>query len=186
MSAPSGGAAVANARKVTRYSPGMCQQFVRGIAWQVSALYPSAIDAWHGAKDRHPGDRRPPLGAPLYYSGGKFGHVVVCTQGGTNKMRSTDMPSSGVVGEGDIEWIERNWGYRYLGWTGDINGVSLPLGTDEDEMKDEDFKRIRKIVNEEVARVWTTRIDVNKPDGSETKKSTAQVIRETLQRVQKG
>lgn len=183
MTAPSGKAALANAREVDTYPPGYCQKYVRS-AWEVASLYGSAIDAWYGAVERHPGDRKPPLGAPLYYEGGQYGHVVINRQADTNGIRGTDMPSSGVVGEDVIAWVENHWGYRYLGWTGDINSVDLPLDR-EDEMNDEDFKRIRSIVADEVDKVWAKKIDVDKPDGTPTKKSTAQVIRETLQRVQK-
>lgn len=184
MTAPSGKAAVANARAVDRYSPGYCQQYVRLVAWEVGALYGSAIDAWYGAVERHPGDRTPPLGAPMYYEGGNYGHVVINSQANTERIRGTDMPSSGVVSEDVIAWVENNWGYRYLGWTGDINGVDLPLGEkDDDEMNADDWEKLRKIVREEV---WEKRLDVDKPDGSPTKKSAGQIIRETLQRVQKG
>ena len=44
-------------------------------------------------------------------------------------------------------WPERSWGYEYLGWTGDINGVDLPLGGGEDEVKDEDIEAIAHRVN---------------------------------------
>jgi hypothetical protein len=33
------------------------------------------------------------------------------------------------VSDTDLDWPVRNWGYVYLGWTGDINGVDLPLGS---------------------------------------------------------
>ena len=156
--------------------------YVRAEAWQIGALYGDAIDAWHGAVDRHPGDRTPPLGAPLFYEGpGVHGHIVICTRANSAEMRSTDMPSSGVVSEDVIAWIENHWGGKYLGWTEDLNAVDLPLET-EDEMKEEDFDRIRKIVRQEV---WEKDLPVNKPDGTETKKSAKQIIRETLQRVQK-
>jgi hypothetical protein len=56
-------------------------------------------------------------------------------------MRSTDCPSSGRVGDEAIAWIENNWGYDYLGWTGDLNGIDLPLGStgtgDDVELDDE-------------------------------------------------
>jgi hypothetical protein len=181
MTAPSGQAALANARDVDTYPPGYCQKYVRS-AWRVASLYGSAIDAWYGAVDRHPGDRTPPLGAPLYYEGGQYGHVVINTVADTQKMRGTDMLSSGVVSEDVIGWIENHWGYRYLGWTGDINGVDLPLGNKDDEMNDEDFKRIRNIVREEM---WEKQLPVDKPDGSQTKKAAGQMLREILQRLQK-
>jgi hypothetical protein len=180
MTASGGKEALANARAVTTYPPGYCQKYVRS-AWEVASLYGSAIDAWYGAVERHPGDRTPPLAAPMYFEGGNYGHAIINAGADTQKIRSTDMPSSGVVSEDVIAWIENNWGYRYLGWTGDINGVDLPLER-EDEMNDEDFKRIRNIVREEM---WEKKLPVDKPDGSETKKAAGQMLREILQRLQK-
>ena len=75
MTAPNGRAAVDNAREFNRYDVGMCLKFVRGEAWQIGALYLSAIDAWDGAKWKHR-DRKVPLGAPVFYRGGEHGHIV--------------------------------------------------------------------------------------------------------------
>lgn len=178
MTAASGKEAVANARKFTRYDVGMCQKFVRGEAWEIGSLYGSAIEAWHGAMHKHPGDRNPPLGAPMFYSGGQYGHVVIRT----DRMRSTDCPTSGQVSEADIDWPERTWGDTYLGWTEDLNGVRLPLGEEDDEMNEKDWDRLRSIVRDEV---WERKLDVDKPDGSPTKKAAGQMLREILQRLQK-
>jgi hypothetical protein len=48
-----------------------------------------------------------------------------------------------------LDWPERAWGYRYLGWTGDINGVDLPLGGKDDDMplSDADLEKIAHRVN---------------------------------------
>jgi hypothetical protein len=178
MTAPSGEAALANAREVDTYDVGYCQKYVRE-AWRIGALYGSALDAWYGAVRRHPGDRSVPTGAPMFYSGGKYGHVVIDAK--NNPIRSTDCPSPGRVSETDIDWPVRNWGCTYLGWTEDLNGVDLPLG-EEDEMNEDDWKRLRNIVREEV---WEKSLPVDKPDGSETKKKASQQLREILQRVQK-
>jgi hypothetical protein len=191
MTAPDGEAAVDNARAVDTYPPGYCQKYVRE-AWRVGSLYGSAIDAWYGAVDRHPGDRTPPLGAPMYYSGGQYGHAILGVAANTEKIRSTDMPSSGKVSEDVIAWVERNWGYKYLGWTGDLNGVDLPLGT-EDEMTPADWDKLRGIVaaevkknnNDAAERVWTDELVVTKPNGADERKSARQTIRETWQRIAK-
>lgn len=151
MTAANGQAAVSNARQVTTYPVGMCLKYVRAEAWRIGSLYGSAIDAWYGAIDRHPGDRSPPLGAPLFYSGGQYGHIVVNTKANADPMRGTDMPSSGRVSESDLDWPVRNWGQTYLGWAGDLNGVDLPLGED-DEMTPADWDKLRGIVREEVQR----------------------------------
>lgn len=134
MTAKSGAAAVANADKWTSYDVGMCLQWVRWRCWDVGSFYGSAIDAWHGARRKHPGDRNPPKGAPLFYSGGSYGHIVICRGG--PRMRSTDCQSSGRVSDADLSWPEGAWGDSYLGWAEDLNGVDLPLdtgGTGEDD-----------------------------------------------------
>ena len=193
MTAPSGQAALNNARQVNSYPPGYCLKYVRAEAWRVASLYGSAIDAWHGAVDRHPGDRTPPLGAPMFYSGGQYGHIVINTKANATTMRSTDCQTSGDVSETDIDWPVRNWGQTYLGWTGDLNGVDLPLGT-EDDMQQEDFERIRDIVRDElnknnpevVDKVWSEPRNATNPDGQTVEKSMASLVRQTWERVVKG
>lgn len=150
MVASGPGEAVENARDVHAYDVGMCQKYVRDPCWRVGSLYGSAIDAWNGARDKHSGDRNPPDGAPCYYRGGNYGHAVICVAKGT--IRSTDAPSSGQVNDQDLAWPERAWGYEYLGWTGDINGVDLdlvPRGQEDDDMPltDEEIEKIAARVN---------------------------------------
>jgi hypothetical protein len=189
VTAQSGQAALDNARQWTSYEPGWCLKFVRGPAWEIGGLYGSAIDAWHGAVHRHPGDRNPPVGAPMFYSGGTYGHIVVARPGG---MRSTDCEHSGHVSDAAVDWPVHAWGQTYLGWSEDLNGVDLPLG-DEDEMTSEDWDKLRRIVSEELAQnnpittdhVWDERVTVTKPNGDTETKSALQVLRETWQRVAK-
>lgn len=126
MTAPDANAAVANANGYTSYAVGMCLQWVRGPCWEIGSFYGSAIDAWNGAKYKHPGDRNPPKGAPCFYRGGSYGHIVIADGNG---MRSTDCQSSGRVSHAALAWPETAWGDDYLGWTEDLNGVRLPLGT---------------------------------------------------------
>jgi hypothetical protein len=160
--------------------------------WEVPSLYGSAIDAWNGARDKHPGDRKPPDGAPLFFRGGNYGHIVIADPDHEG-MRSTDCHSSGDVSDDDIGWTERTWGYDYLGWTGDLNGVTLPLG-DEDDMTSDDWDKLRRIVAEEVEKnnkhatdkVWDEPQTVTTPDGKDAEKSMRQIARETWQRVAKG
>lgn len=149
MTAPNPDAAVANGRKVDTYDQGMCQKYVRDQCWRVPSLYGSAIDAWNGAEYKHPGDRTPPKGAPVYYRGGQYGHAVLSVGGG--RIRSTDCTTASHVGEVDVSWVENHWGYAYLGWTEDINGVHVMRGhlEEEDDMPltDDDLEKIAK-------RVW--------------------------------
>lgn len=177
MVAPSGEQAVANARQVDTYPAGMCLKYVRE-QWRIGSLYGSAIDAWYGAVDRHPGDRTPPLGAALFYEGGQHGHIVLGVKANADPMRGTDMPSSGRVGEDVIAWPENHWGQKYLGWTGDLNGVDLPLG-DEDEMTPADWDKLRGIVREEVQKAkpdyvksfLAGEVDEREPDATTVKKA---------------
>lgn len=154
--------AVTNGRAVTRYDQGMCQKYVRGPCWEVPSLYGSAIEAWNGAKHKHPGDRNPPKGAPTYYRGGQYGHAVLSVGGG--RIRSTDCTTSTYVNDAALSWPETAWGYTYLGWTEDINGVMCP-GLTEPEPEPEgddvpDYVRAtmdgRNLTGEWVPIVWDT------------------------------
>lgn len=106
---------------------GYCQKFVR-MAFGAPGGYASAIDAWYGARMKHAGDRNPPSGVPVYFTPGSngLGHVALHTGGG--RVISTDYPVGGIIGTGTIAGIERDWGRRYLGWTGDINGKTIYPG----------------------------------------------------------
>ena len=191
MTAANGSEAVANARRFTRYDVGMCLKFIRGEAWEIGSLYGSAIDAWHGALYRPPGDRNPPLGAPMFYDSpsSEYGHIVINT--GPGDIRSTDCKSAGNVSEAGTDWPVQNFGQSYLGWTEDLNGIRLPLG--DDEMNDEDWKKLRGIVADEVQknnnelaeRVWTDQMKVTTPADNVENKQTRQVIREIWQRIAK-
>jgi hypothetical protein len=179
-------AAIRNAHSVKQYPPGMCQQFVRHPCWEVPPLYGSAIEAWNGARHKHPGDRNPPLAAPLYFRGGKYGHAVIAVAP-RQVMRSTDCRTRGQVSDEQISWIEQHWGYEYLGWTEDLNGVLLPLRDEEDEeMNEADWKRLQGMLDDTVEKVWAEKITVTQPgNGQDTEKKAEQVIRETWQKVTK-
>ena len=66
--------AIENAHDVQRYPRGDRLRLARE-QWEVGPLYPSAIEAWNGARWKHPGDRTPPPGAPCFYAGGNYGHI---------------------------------------------------------------------------------------------------------------
>jgi hypothetical protein len=143
MAASGAAEAVSNGHAVGSYDTGMCQKFVRDQCWRVPSLYGSAIEAWNGARYKHPGDRNPPTGAPTYYKGGSYGHAVIfCGPDHGNDIRSTDCTSSYDVSDVPISWVESHWGYVYLGWTEDINGVRVIQtgsggGEDDMELSDE-------------------------------------------------
>jgi hypothetical protein len=138
MVAKDGNAAVANARKVTSYPQGYCLKWVREC-WLIGSFYASAIDAWNGAKYKHPGDRNPPKGAAMYYSGGKYGHIVIAVGEPGGRMRSTDCTSATRVNDADINWPVNAWGDKYLGWSSDLNGVDLPLQAQTPDGGDDDM-----------------------------------------------
>jgi hypothetical protein len=125
MVAKSAAIACDNANDYTSYDVGMCLKWVR-TCWEIGSFYGSAIEAWNGAKYKHPGDRNPPKGAPVFYRGGSYGHIVIANGG---PIRSTDCQSSGRVSNAALAWPETAWGDTYLGWTEDLNGVRLPLST---------------------------------------------------------
>jgi hypothetical protein len=151
VTAPSGAQAVANGRAIHTYDQGMCQKYVRDPCWRVASLYGSAIDAWNGARHKHPGDRNPPKGAPCYYRGGQYGHAVISVGGG--RIRSTDSTSARQVNDAALSWPETAWGYEYLGWTEDINGVDLPLDTGGEG--EEDMPLTSDEIDKIAARVWS-------------------------------
>jgi hypothetical protein len=130
MVVQSGSQAVANANRYTRNQPGMCLMYVH--TWlDIGAGTPSAIAAWNAARHKHINGvhadaQHPPRGAPVFWAGGSrgFGHIALAVNDHTG--RSTDTPSTGFVGTRDGNWWRVNWGLRYLGWTEDLNGVSIP------------------------------------------------------------
>ena len=181
MVAASGEDARRNGDQYTTYDSGMCQQYVRGPCWEVGSLYGSAIEAWNGSTMKHTGDRTPPEGAPVYYSGGQYGHAVISQGGG--RIRSTDAPSGGKVSDQDLDWPEKNWGYKYLGWTGDINGVDLPItGDGDDDVKPEDIEAIAKRVNQTLGDYTA---DGKKRDGVKDPEQGDARLRQIENKVQK-
>lgn len=133
----SGAAAVARARRFTRYEHGKCLNYVSNVLtngrmlsyYGKSAAY--AIEAWRKAQHAHT-DRNPPAGVPVYFSPGAngYGHIAISLGGG--RIRSTDWPyatrrdTMAPVGETTIAGLERAWGRKYLGWSEDLCGVRLP------------------------------------------------------------
>lgn len=55
----------------------------------------------------------------------------------------------------------------------------------EDEMNDDDWKKLRKIVAEEVEKGWDKKMEVTQPDGDDLEKAREQVLRETYQTVKR-
>jgi TP901 family phage tail tape measure protein len=128
-----GGAANAIGRRAVQWATGqlghagwlnLCQKFVRmALGAPGAASGSTAIGAWGAARFKHRGDRNPPVGTPVYFSGGSAGHAALST--GHGNIISTDWPHGNTVGRTNISSIERHWGKHYLGWTEDINGKKI-------------------------------------------------------------
>lgn len=113
---------------------GMCQLWTRTMFGAPSAGDrdldgdADAVDGWKSepTSARHPGDRNPPRGVPVSWSGGRNGHGHRAVSLGGGMVRSTDAPSAGLVGTVDLGWFERHWGLTYLGWSETITGIVIP------------------------------------------------------------
>lgn len=127
MVVQSADAAIANANAYTSCDPGMCLKYVR--TWlEIPSMYGSAAEAWAAAEHRHKGDREPPRGAPLFWTGGSkgYGHIALAL---ATSMRSTDVPATGKVGNDDGSFPRTQWGHTYAGWAEDVNGILIPYLT---------------------------------------------------------
>lgn len=118
--------AINNANGYTSCDPAMCLMYVR--TWlQIASREATAYDAWTKAKVKHPGDKNPPDGAPVFWksapTGSGAGHIALVRK---TDMRTTDKPSSGIVGNDPGTWPREQWGQTYLGWAEDLNGVDIP------------------------------------------------------------
>jgi hypothetical protein len=111
------------ARSPSRDWTGYCLMWVRTMLG-IPVKYPSAIKAWEGAADKHTSGN-PPEGVPVFWRGGNFGHVALSAGGG--KVYSTDIRRRGKVDLVPITEIRDRWGYTYLGWATDLNGVDITL-----------------------------------------------------------
>lgn len=181
MVAASGKAAVANARDWTTCDPGMCLKIVR-TWWEVPSSASDAQGAWDAAKDKHPGDKEPPLGAPIFWKGGSSGHGHIAIYVGGPELRSTDCTATGKVSDAHGSWVKQTWGLTYLGWTGDLNGVRLPLDEDDDDMPSDEhiMDLVRRAVQAELGdenagvlsdriaeKVWAEKLTYNSADGAD-------------------
>ena len=123
-------AALADKLKTPRY----CQLVTR--TWYDA---PSAGDVdGDGAADAEDGwkreplsarryDRNPPRGVPVTWLGGSQdnGHRAISL--GNGMIRSTDAAGTGRIGTVPLEWVEKNWGMAYAGWSTTMNGYDIPM-----------------------------------------------------------
>lgn len=119
----------AEASRTNEY--GMCQQWARELYGADSAGDrdhdgdADAVDGWLSEpKSARHTDRNPPRGVPVAY-GNKHGHRAMSLGGG--KIRSTDAGGHGKVATVDLDWPEKTWGLKYLGWSDTIDGQAIPL-----------------------------------------------------------
>src|SRR5262245_44435622 len=102
MVVQSADAAVQNANDQKTCDPGYCLKNVR--QWLgIGSHEADAADAWRNAIGKHPDDKHPPKGAPVFWVGGSSGHGHIALVRKSD-MRSTDIPSAGKVGNNDGTW----------------------------------------------------------------------------------
>lgn len=115
--------AIAKANTMHTGYGGMCLQFVR-LAFNAPSKYSSAIKAWNasGTKHRTTSTSGIPVGAPIWFSGSKYGHVAIYL--GNGMMRTTHGSTNRIGNDRVTAW--RSYGFNLLGWTEDINGYRIP------------------------------------------------------------
>ncbi|MGW6197017.1 CHAP domain-containing protein [Kribbella sp. NPDC055110] len=100
----------------------LCARLASNIWGRSHSGYTSAAEQWAqmvSSGNAHPDDRRPPVGALLFWSTeGPYGHVAVYV--GNGRIVSNDIgdraPGQGGVYLVDVGAIEQRWGATYLGW----------------------------------------------------------------------
>lgn len=124
-----------NAEQSTSNEPGYCLQWSRERA-DIGPAYPDASTAWKYAHHRHKGDRNPPRGAMVYWTGGSKGYGHIAPSVGGGKIRSSDAGGAGRPATVDLGWVERAWGLPYAGWADNVNNIVIPNvgGEDDDDM----------------------------------------------------
>lgn len=125
--AKTGAQAVAWAKSHTSWHPeGTCLIFVR-TAFGVNSYYGSARLAWYGANKKHYVSRgsQVPAGVPVFWLGGSHGYGHIAVSLGNGYCRSTDWPHRYQVSTARIDDISRTWGQHLVGWTEDLNRVTI-------------------------------------------------------------
>ena len=97
-------------------------------AWGLPHKYASALDAWNHipAKAKNTDPTKAPIGAPHFFDGGLYGHVVLQSDK-KGIVIGTDAPVADYVGEVPLNWFAKHWGKKYLGWSSVYNDESLQL-----------------------------------------------------------
>jgi hypothetical protein len=98
-------------------------------AWELPAQDASAIKEWESIPKsrKFTNWRDAPVGAPHFWSGGQYGHIALQSNI-RGYVLSTDAPVGDLIGRVQIGWFRKRWGYKYLGWTTELQNRKLPLG----------------------------------------------------------
>lgn len=111
----------ANAQK-TGYS-GLCLGFAHD-AYDIPAKYGDAITAWTNAEHKHvTTDLASATTGAFLFMQGKDPHGHVCIYLGGGKVRTTDS-SAGHPMTYTLDQM-KSFGYKFLGWSEDVNGVRV-------------------------------------------------------------
>jgi len=106
---------------------GFCLRTCRQ-AWDLPGDEPSAIAEWNSIPQKHRDTRwyMAPIGAPHFWEIGEFGHIAL--QSSTfGFVWSTDAPVPDRIGLVSVEWIEKHWKAKYLGWATQLQNEDLTL-----------------------------------------------------------
>ena len=106
-----------------------------------------AVDGWKSepASARHEGDRNPPRGVPVAWSGGSrgFGHRAVSL--GNGRIASTDAGGIGRISIVPLSWVEQQWGMSYLGWSETMSGVLIEAPTPANPKPKKEYSELEVI-----------------------------------------
>ena len=123
MAAIDGTAAAEVMRGFRDLAPGMCLHYVwqayKAVGASTGRSAGTAAIGWDRTDGRHPGDRNPPRGVPVWwgnrYDGNTAGDVVISL--GDGRVICTDYPTWGRIGICTIDEREEQIGRTYLGWS---------------------------------------------------------------------
>ena len=103
----------------------LCLQFVRSC-YGVAAKWPNAKQGWENAKQRTSTSNAAsiPRGVPVWFKT-KTVNWHVAISAGNGYCYSTDVGGSGKVGYIGINALCKAWGITLLGWSADVNGVTV-------------------------------------------------------------
>lgn len=104
---------------------GLCLQRVREC-YGIGAQAPDAVGAWNLVPTKWVHTwYTPPLGTPVFWSGGSAGHGHIAIADGQGNVWSTDILRPGYWDLVPTAMIHSKWDLTYLGWTELLNGVRV-------------------------------------------------------------